>query len=342
MKDGKIGVCLIGAGRAGMIHAINFAKAVPGAKIIAVADPFEDAAKQACKTLEIDTWYSSYKQALNDASVDAVVVVSPTKFHRDIVVDAANAKKHVLCEKPMAMNRSECREMATAAKDNKTVLQIGFMRRFDASFMAAEEALLNGEIGDVVMVRSNTRGPSVPQPWMYDLRASNGTLAEVNSHDIDTLRWFSGGEYETIYAIGGNYRCEDARTDYPDYYDNLCLVATFNNGRQGMLDGAASVEYGYDARVEILGTRGCIFVGQVHDKSTAVVTKNGVVKPAMNTWRHLFREAYLAEDIHFIDCIREGREPKVSGHDGMMAVAAVEAGNASIKEKRIVKMSEFI
>lgn len=339
MKKNKLGVCLIGAGRAGMIHAVNFKNRVPHAEIVAVVDPFEEAALSACKELNISRHYSDYKDALKDDSIDAVVVVTPTVYHRDVVVAAARSGKHILCEKPMAMDINECDEMVECANEHKVKLQIAFMRRFDESYIQAKEVISSGEIGDAVLVKSNTRGPSIPQKWMYDIEKSNGPLAEVNSHDIDTLRWFTGSEFKSVYAIGGNYRCPDAKEEYPDFYDNVVMNASFMNGMQGAIDGAQGVAYGYDARVEILGTKGCIFLGQVHEKSIITCTKeNGMVQPVMNSWRHLFKDAYLREDISFIDSILNDKEPEVTGLDGKMAVKVVKAGNLSIKEKKIVEL----
>lgn len=340
MKKNHIGVCLIGAGRAGMIHAVNFKTRVPNAKLVAVVDPFEEAAQKACSELEISKYYLNYKDALNDDEIDAVVVVSPTVYHRDIVVAAAQAGKHILCEKPMAMDENECDQMIEASSANHVKLQIGFMRRHDESFIKAKETIASGDIGDVVLVKSLTRGPSIPQRWMYDITKSNGCLAEVNSHDIDTLRWFTESEFESLYAIAGNYRCTDIKEEFPDYYDNFVLNASFRNGRLGLIDGAAAVNYGYDARVEILGTQGTIFLGQVHEKTVVVCNKeSGMVRPIMNSWRYLFRDAYVAEDIHFINCILNDEQPKVTGNDGKMAVKVVKAGNLSIKEKKIVTLS---
>jgi len=336
----KIGICVIGSGRAGMIHAENFVKNVPNARLSAIVDPVAEVAKTACAKLGIDTYYPDYKQALSDKNIDAVVIVTPTKFHVDIAVDAANAGKHILCEKPMAMTVEECQKMNKAAADNKVVLQIGFMRRFDASFIHAKEMVDTGAIGDVVMVRSNTRGPSVPQPWMYDLKKSNGPLAEVNSHDIDTLRWFTGSEFKTIYAIGGNFRSPEAKKDFPDFYDNVIVAAGFENGMQGMIDGAQGVGYAYDSRVEVLGTKGCIFIGRINDSAVLTCTadtKHGNY-PLVSSWTKLFKDAYLAEDIAFVDSIINSTPPKVTGHDGEMAVKVVAAGNLSIVEKRIVEV----
>ena len=335
----EIGICIIGAGRAGMIHALNFRSRVSNAKVVAIADPSREAGMKACEELGITTWYPGYKEALQDAHVDAVVVVAPTAYHREIVVACAKAGKHVLCEKPMAMDELECDDMIKACKDAGVKLQMAFMRRFDESFVDAKTIVDSGEIGDVVMVRSNTRGPSVPQKWMYDIDKSNGPLAEVNSHDIDTLRWFTGSEFQSVYAIGGNYRSPEALPEFPDFYDNVIMNASFTNGMQGSIDGAQGVGYGYDARVEILGTKGIIFLGQVFEKTVMTCTKDkGLVRPAMNSWRHLFRDAYYAEDVDFITCILEDREPRVTGLDGKMAVKVVNAGNRSIKGKCIVTL----
>ncbi|TLS49582.1 oxidoreductase [Paenibacillus antri] len=338
VKD--INVAVIGAGRAGLIHAHNFRKSVPYARLAAVVDPNRAAAERAAKELGVETWYGDYREALRDDGIDAVVVVTPTIYHRDIVVDAARAGKHVLCEKPMAMNAEECEAMIEAAKDAKVNLQIAFMRRFDASFQEAKARLDAGEIGEPVLIRSLTRGPSTPQPWMYDLKKSNGPLAEVNSHDIDTLRWFSGAEFAEVYAIAGNYRCPEAAETYPDFYDNVLLTARFDDGRQGVIDGALSVQYGYDSRVEILGTEGVIFIGQLHEKTIVTARRNKeITRPFMNSWRHLYKDAYLAEDIDFVQSILEQRSPKVTGRDGMMAVKVVEAGNRSIRESAVIRLS---
>jgi predicted dehydrogenase len=338
MKKVQIGVCIIGAGRAGMIHAKNFRRNISHAQLVAIVDPVESAAQEAVKALDIDTYYTDYREALKNDNINVVVVVTPTIYHRDIVVAAAQAGKHILCEKPMAMNETECDEMIQAAEANKVKLQIAFMRRFNDSFLQAKDEIDAGAIGEVVSVRSLTRGPSTPQPWMYDLKKSNGPLAEVNSHDIDTLRWFLGSEFESVYAIAGNYRNPHVKAEFPDFYDNVTLNARFINGKQGSIDGAVAVKYGYDSRVEILGTEGIIFIGQVHEKTVITANKNGMTRPVMNSWRTLYSDAYLAEDQHFIDSILEDKAPKVTGFDGKMAVKVVNAGNRSIIEKQIIHL----
>lgn len=340
MKD-NVNLCLIGAGRAGMIHARNFISKVPHARMVSVCDPSEEACRAAVLELGIETYFTDYREALKDERIDAVVVVTPTAYHKDIVVAAARAGKHILCEKPMAMTQDECREMISAAEENHVKLQVGFMRRFDSSFMRAKEILDSGEIGDLVLVKSLTRGPSIPKPWMYDIHKSNGPLAEVNSHDIDTMRWMSGSEFKTVYALAGNYRCGEAREEFPDFYDNVILNTRFENGVLGCLDGAQGVRYGYDARVEILGTSGSIMLGDLQDKTTVTYTRDhGKTSDVIQSWMFLFREAYVNEDISFVEAVREDSPVKVTGLDGLRAVQVVNAGNESIVTGKVVEIGE--
>lgn len=341
MISDKLGVCVIGAGRAGLIHAVNFAKGIKNARLTAISEPNRETAEQACHELELERHYLDYRQALEDDAVDAVVVVTPTDYHKDIVIAAADAGKHILCEKPMAMTVADCDEMIAAVEKNGVVLQIGFMRRFDRGFVYAREQVRQGAIGDVVLVKSLTRGPSIPQYWQYDIAKSNGPLAEVNSHDIDTLRWFTDSEFEHVYAIAGNYRCPEVREEFPDFYDSVVMMATFANGMQGNIDGAVAVRYGYDARLEVVGTEGVLFVGRLDQSGVVVCNRaNGLKAPAVESWRNLFTEAYHHEDQGFVDAVLNGTPPAVSGHDGKMAVKVVNAGNQSIIEKKPILLND--
>lgn len=334
MAPNKVRVCVIGLGRAGMIHARNFATVIPEAELGAVVDPNPEALENALKEIQPGRCLTQWQQVVLEKDIDAVVVATPTDLHREIVVAAARSGKHILCEKPMALNSQDCDLMIEAAEKNQVKLQLGFMRRYDRNFLEAKERIAQGEIGEVVLVKSLTHGPSIPKAWQYDLTRSNGPLAEVNSHDIDTLRWFAESEFKTVYAIGGNYRCPDARQEYPGFYDNMVLAARFENGKQGLICGAAAVRYGYDSRVEILGTDGILFIGRL-DASSVVSCNStqGSVKSIVPSWRNLFMEAYLAEDRDFIRCILDDKLPKVTGLDGKKAVEVVNAGNRSIREK---------
>lgn len=335
----QVNVCLIGCGRAGLIHARNFSKSIDKGRLIALCDPTPEKLTSAQKELNCSYTYKNYKEALKNPEIDAVIVVTPTVYHKEIVVDAAKAGKHILCEKPLAMDENECLEMIQAAEENNVKLQVGFMRRYDESFIAAKKEIEEGAIGEVVMVKSLTHGPSEPKPWMYDIQNSNGPIGEVNSHDLDTLRWLTNQEIDTIYAVGGNFRSPEVKEEFPDYYDTVAMNLTFKDGKIGMIDGAQYVQYGYDARTEILGTKGSILIGDQSKHKVTVATSNGEVrKQTMNSWTYLFKDAYVHEDQAFVDCILNDTKPKVTGRDGMIAVKLVSKALESLLTQKIVKV----
>lgn len=333
----ELGICLIGAGRAGMIHGYNFNSKVKGAKMVAVVDVVEEVAKKSATELGIENYYTDYKKALQNDKVDAVVIVSPTNFHKQIVIDSANLGKHIFCEKPMAMNVEECQEMIDVCKKNSVKLQIGFMRRHDASFVRAKEIIESGAIGDICLINSCTRGPSKPREWMYDVKKANGVLGELNSHDIDCIRWLADSEIKSIFAVGGNFRNKEVAEKYPDYYDSVIMSGQFENGIQYAIDGAAYIQYGYDAKVEVVGTKGKIQIGRSDAEFIkTTTTEQGTATPFITSWTELFRDAYVAEDQGFVDAIINNKEPKVTGYDGLMAVKIVELANKALAQKEII------
>lgn len=333
----KVRVCLIGCGRAGMIHARSFAGHIREAVLAALCDPMEENLAAAREELNIDRVYRDYSEVMAQEDIDAVVVVTPTQFHRDIVVAAAKAHKHVFCEKPMASTTEECDEMISACRENGVKLQLGFMRRFDRSFRRGKEQLDSGAVGKVTLLKSNTYGPSQPKPWMFDVRRNYGPIGEVNSHDFDTLRWYAGSEVKMIHAVGHNFRSPEAAAEYPEYYDTCSVLLEFENGVVGSITGAQYVSYGYDSRTEILGTNGIIKVGSQRANDVETVTAQGtILADSMDSWRTLFREAYVAEDRAFVRAILDDTEPEVTGYDGKMALLLVQEGLRSILEKRPV------
>ena len=332
-----LNVCVIGCGRAGRIHMKSYAGGVRGANLLAVCDPMEEARASAVADFGADRAYADWHDVMADPDIDAIVVVTPTGMHRDIVVAAAAAGKHVFCEKPMASSESECDEMIAACDAAGVKLQIGFMRRFEESAQHAKEAIDAGEIGDVVLVKSLTHGPSHPKEWMYDVRKSFGPIGEVSSHDFDLLRWFAGSEVESVYAIGGNFRSPEVADEWPEWYDSFAMTLSFADGKLGMVEGAQYVQYGYDHRLEILGTKGSILVGQQPRETYTVATADGTIRrPMNNSWTYLFREAYIREAQDFVDAIVDDAPVRVTGHDGKMAVRLVNMGLESLLSGSIV------
>ncbi len=330
----RLRVCLIGAGRAGLVHARNLAQRTPRGELAAVCDTNATLLNETGDELGIPQAmrFADYREAVRSPAIDAVVIVTPTFLHREIAVAAAEAGKHVFLEKPMAVTIEECQAIIAATGKANVKLQIGFMRRFDEGFMRAGEVLDSGELGRVMIIKSTGRGPGGPGPWMWDLKKSNGIVAEVNSHDIDSLHWYTGSAITTAYAQGHNFKMPEAREKFPDFYDNVVATFRFADDTLGVIDGTCPAHYGYDARVEILCEKGVIFVGSAKQEGMEYITvEQGLRGSAVKSWRTLFRDAYLAEMEHFIDCVLRDQQPRVTGLDGLHAVAVVLAVNESIR-----------
>jgi scyllo-inositol 2-dehydrogenase (NAD+) len=339
----RLRIAIVGAGRAGAVHARNAADYAAQAEVVAVVDEREENAS--ALAAEVGGGAVSFRtldDALAGAAPDAVVISTPTFTHRDLVVRAAEAGAHVLCEKPMALTVEECDDMIGAAEAAGVVLQIGFMRRFQPEFAEARRRIAAGDVGEPMVIKSLTRGPGLPPPWAWDLTKSNGMLAEVTSHDFDCVRWLAGAEIERVYAEVANRKGESRGVDVPHFYDNAVVSLRFASGAIGTIDGTCPADYGYDARVEVVCSEGLLLIGDLRGQAIVEVRDRdvGTVTPLHRTWPDRFSEAYRAELRSFVDSARAGGAPAVSGSDGRAAVAAVRAANRSWQEGRPVALAE--
>lgn len=323
---------LIGAGRAGHIHGANLRRRIERATLAVVCDTSPDALAAAAADLGCPRTEPDYRMVCDDPAIDAVVIVTPTFLHAEIACAAAAAGKHVFLEKPMAVTADECRSIEAACTAAGVKLQIGFMRRFDEGFRRAKAVLDAGTLGRVMIIKSTGRGPGGPGPWMWDLKKSNGIVAEVNSHDLDSIHWFTGAGVRHVYAEAHNFKMPEARERFPDFYDNVVATLRLDDDTLAIVDGTCPAHYGYDARVEILCENGVLFVGSARRHGCEWITvESGLHGEAVSSWRTLFRDAYLAEMESFVAAVLEDRPTDVTGADGRWAVEAVVAINESLR-----------
>lgn len=339
-----VNICMIGAGRVGKNHSRSLTGYVPNVRISAIVDPVNDVLQATADEFGIEGRFTSLTEALDKAQIDAVIITTPTFTHRELAAEAAAAKKHIFLEKPMALNLFECDEIIDAAQRNGVLLQLGFMRRFDPEFAAAAQRVQAGEIGQPMMIKSLTHGPGLPPAWARDLRTSNGMLAEVNSHDWDAVRWLVGSDYQRVFVETANFKGPRHGVDTPHFYDNVLVNLRFESGALGSISGICPCDYGYDARVEIVGDKGILQIGDLQGQAVVVCTNRdqGLITPIYRTWPERFAWGYIREMQHFIACIRSGNPPAVSGLDGRWAVAGVLAGTRSLLEERPVYLHEVL
>jgi myo-inositol 2-dehydrogenase/D-chiro-inositol 1-dehydrogenase/scyllo-inositol 2-dehydrogenase (NAD+) len=312
--------------------------------VVALVDPVPAAMDALGNEFGIPARFASLEQALDQVEFGAVVITTPTPTHAALAVQAAEHKKHVFLEKPMALTLEECDQITAACRASGSLLQLGFMRRFEPEFVAAAQRIQAGEIGRPMMIKSLTHGPGLPPPWARDLRTSNGNLAEVNSHDWDTVRWLMASNYERVYTEVANFKGEGNQIDTPHYYDNALVNIRFESGALGSISGICPCGYGYDARVEIVGDRGIMQIGELQGQAVVVCTNRdqGLITPIYRTWPERFAWGYIREMEHFIACIHAEKAPAVGGEEGRWAVAGVLAGTRSFLEERPVNLKEVL
>jgi predicted dehydrogenase len=340
----QVRICMIGAGRVGRNHSNAITRHVAQGKIVALVDPMESVRKETAADFGIEYSFDTLEQALDKVEFDAVVITTPTPTHLPIAALAAEHGKHIFLEKPMALNLAECDAIMAAVEKYKVLLQVGFMRRFTPEFVAAAERIEAGEIGTPMMVKSNTHGPGLPPLWARDLRTSNGMLAEVNSHDWDTTRWFMGSDYLRVYTEVANFKGAANNPDIPHFYDNVLVNIKFESGGLGLISGVCPCGYGYDARAEVIGEKGIIQVGSLNGQAVVVCTNRdqGLITPITRTWPERFIWGYIYELEHFVNCIQTETMPKAGGVEGRWAVAGVLAGTKSFLEERPVYLKEIL
>lgn len=325
----RLNVALVGAGLMGSFHAETLAHRLPHARLAVVADADEAKARDLLSLLGLDeTRYERDAQAaVDDPSVQAVVIATPARFHAELIVAAARAGKPSFTEKPLAHTIAEADRAIEAVAAAGTFLQVGFQRRFDRGFARARQAVDDGTIGQVHLLRSITRDPAVPRPegplpWAIFL--------ETMIHDFDVLRWLAGSEPVEVSAMAASLAWgEQVATGFVD--TAVCTVR-FANGALATADVSFNGTFGYDVRAEVFGTGGMMAVGDGREDNASLYTAAGVSRPHSAWFKPMFGEAYTAELAHFVECARTGTTPTVTGLDGreslQMALAAIESAQS--------------
>lgn len=315
MKKIKVGI--IGLGRLGEQHAKNLASRIPGAELTAVCD-MDDAKRDAfAKEYNVPNSCRTFEEMLAVDGLDAVFVVSPSGLHTSQISLALDAGKHVFSEKPLGVTVEECLEAQKAVERHpELVFMLGFMRRFDESYLYAHEKVMSGEIGDPILFRSYSQDPEKNIAGAIAFAAhSGGEFLDMAVHDIDLARWFLKSEPRTVYAVGGCY----AHPEFGKYNDgdNVSCLMQFNNGAMCFLFAGRTAPHGYNVETEIIGTKGILRIASVPQKNLVeILDNNGVRKECSQNFLERFEKSYLSEANEFVSCIMENRKPEITVNDG--------------------------
>jgi myo-inositol 2-dehydrogenase/D-chiro-inositol 1-dehydrogenase len=329
---------VIGAGRIGKIHAENVATRIPGAAVIAIADVDLAAAQELAGRLHVPSAESDYHALLSDPSIDAVAICSSTDTHAKIVVEAAEAGKHIFCEKPIDLSLDKIDAALNAVEKAGVKLQIGFNRRFDPNFRKVHTMVAEGKIGTPQILRITSRDPA-PPPLSY-VKVSGGIFLDMTIHDFDMARYLSGSEVEEVYTAAA-VMVDPAIGEAGDV-DTAVITLRFANGVIGTIDNSRKAVYGYDQRVEVFGSEGMIQAHNNTPDQDVYFNAEGVhsSKP-LYFFLERYMESFVAEMKEFVQSIRENRVPPVTGIDGRIPVVIGMAAKKSYLEHRLVKLAEI-
>jgi len=330
----EIGLGLIGAGAIGRVHADNIHKSIKGARLAAVADIDQKAASSVAGGAKV---YSDFHEMIRDPSVEGIIVCTPPFLKMEITKEAANAGKAVFCEKPISVTLDDAERMGNLVKQGGIRFQVGYQRRFDPSYLKAKHSMESGELGELLLLREHNRDPPGPiLGWSTDPAKSGGIFLDTTSHDFDAVRWLSGSEVERIYAEGAALVYESLRKNGD--FDTTTVVMKLASGALAYVDSCYNTVYGFDARLEMLGTKAAVSV-DMGEKSfahvrTSVGTKNEYFEGFAARWA----QAYRDEIEDFVDCVRTGKEVRVGIADGKEALRIGLAARASIAEGRPIPL----
>ncbi|MFI9253921.1 Gfo/Idh/MocA family oxidoreductase [Streptomyces sp. NPDC053069] len=330
----RIGV--IGTGRIGTLHARTLSRhREVGSLILTDADPARAQAlahrlgeTAAPGVDEIFTW-----------GVDAVVITTATAAHAELIGRAARSGLPVFCEKPIALDLPGTLQALTEVEAARTVLQMGFQRRFDAGYAGAREAVRAGRLGRLHTVRAMTCDQSPPPAEWLPL--SGGLFRDTLIHDFDVLRWVTGREVAEVYATGSDGG--PAMFREAGDVDTGAVLLTLDDGTLATATATRLNGAGYDVRMELAGERDTVVVG-LDDRTPLASTEPTGPPPADKPWTGFlerFGPAYEAELNAFVDVIRGERTNPCDGHEALQALRIAEACEVSRRERHPVPLTDI-
>ena len=333
-----IRVGVLGAGRIGKIHAGNIATRIPGAVVEAIADPNFAFAKELAEKLHVTKVYEDYKKVMEDPTIDAVAICSSTATHAQFMIEAAQAGKHIFCEKPVDHTLEKIDAAIAAVNKAGVKCQIGFNRRFDPNFKRIREYVASGKIGDLHILRITSRDPA-PPPAEY-VKGSGGMFLDMTIHDFDMARYLSGSEVVEVYAAAGVL--VDPAIGQAGDVDTAVITLKFANGAIGTIDNSRKAVYGYDQRAEVFGSGGMAASANNTPNAAVYSGADGVCseKP-LYFFLERYMDSFIAEMHDFIEAVREDKPTPVTALDGRKPVVIAMAARKSMLENRPVKCSEI-
>ncbi|MDW0112426.1 Gfo/Idh/MocA family oxidoreductase [Sporosarcina saromensis] len=314
------------------MHAYSYANALtklPNVELVGIFDDDIDRGIEAAETYH--TTHYSDQAGFLALDMDAVIVCSENNRHKEMVLHAAKAKKHILCEKPIATNLADAQKMIQACKDHNVILQIAYPVRFSSPIQQLKEMIDNDELGEIIAFRTTNRGQN-PGGWFIDEdQSGGGAVLDHTVHMVDIMRWYLNEEISEVEAIVDSY------FHGIDIDDAGLLTFEFANGVVASHDASWSrfTEYPSwgDATIEVIGTKQTVKVDVFQEHFRMFTNDN---KSLENVFWGNDMDFGLIQD--FVNCVKEGREPSITGYDGLKSLEVSLAGYESSKLNKTIHL----
>jgi myo-inositol 2-dehydrogenase/D-chiro-inositol 1-dehydrogenase len=334
MKRCRIGI--IGAGRIGKLHAENISNRLPHFELAGIADPHLDI--KWAQQLRIPLQSNFAADLIEHPDIDAILIASPSTLHTDQVVAASNAGKAIFCEKPLGLTIDAIEKVINIVDKNKTLLQIGFNRRFDPTFARIQKQVQNGDVGRMHLLKITSRDPACPTKEYCS--TSGGLFMDMAIHDFDMARFLTGSDVTEVYAAGAVL----INPDFAEFndVDTAIIYLRFENGALCVIDNSRQAVYGYDQRVEVFGERGSLQANNQPQHGVVHLDQTGT-KHANPLYFFLerYQSAYIAEMEAFYHAWLENKSSPVSAHDGLQALRIAMAAKHSLESNQPYVMTKL-
>jgi predicted dehydrogenase len=346
----RAGFGVIGVGIWGENHVRAFTQN-PQANLIAIADINESRAKLIAKQYNIKKYYTNYKDLLENPEIEAVGIATPDFSHVEPCVDAANAGKHILVEKPLATNVQDAKKIVDAAKKNNIKLMVDFHNRWNPSCILMKEAIENGDIGDPLYLYARLNNTKLSPTEFLKWASKSKVIWFLMVHTCDLARWFFNDEVKRVYAISRSKVLEKIGINTPDFYAS---IIEFKNGPIANFESCWIIPntipgvgwgqwqgLGIDFELELIGSNGAVYANLFPNFVIRKYTDNNYNWPDIQGTFQSYGKwiGYGLESIHhFIDCVVNDKEPIVTGEDGLAATKIICAIEESAKNGKIVEL----
>lgn len=331
----KIGI--IGMGRMGKIHLKNLSENIDNVEVVTVVNPSEEGQKFALKH-GVKNISSNINSIIENPEIDAVVICSPNNTHSEYTIKCADAGKAIFCEKPIDMSLEKSIETIAVISELKTPLMIGFNQRFDKNFSKVKDEINKGKIGSIRNLHIISRDPQ-PPPISY-IKKSGGLFKDMTIHDFDMARFIMGCEVEEVFAYGNCLI--DPEIGKAQDIDSATVLLKFENGALATIENSREAKYGYDQRLEVLGSNGMIKVDNPLKTGVKISTETGTASDRnLDFFMDRYEASYLVEMSCFINAIINNKPMPVSGEDGLKAMLIADAANRSLAQNHPIKVDDI-